>query len=803
MFYYLVAGVNGDEKTHLKLGNVNDYRYLQSKIRRPGLDDRQQFEKLKQAFKVVGMSTRLVAQVCQLLATIVHIGNLQFVAGGEDHEGAAVYNYDVLETVAEFLGVSMEALGELFSFKTVLIRKEVCTTLLDSEQAEHVRDELARTLYSLLFSCLNEHINQKLCKDSFGSFIALLDLPGSQNNAGHTTAANSVDQFCFNFANEKLHNWILRRVHQTPFEEAQKENLNIPKVPFFDNTECLRMLADPRGGIIRIVDDHAHRKRSEQSMLETMGKRFTGHSSFSLGGHSGFTINHYSGPVTYSAENFLERNANETSADILRLLRGASTGTQAMTENQGSNNPFIKSLFSNKSIATQSHPRNDETIVAAQQPVRPMRAPSTRRKKGRKLASVTEEGDDEEEDDQVGGGNDGTVAGKELQCVTGQHAAALDLLLSTFDQAQPWFIFCLRPNDSQIPSQVETRSVKSQIRALGLTELALRMQTAYEVKMTHKEACERYAEELSARGISEGPAYIDRLQDLKRVLKLSDAQMNMGSNRVFLSHDVFHRFEDRLRMEEGEEAPRRDEQEHIEKEEILDPFSPYVHDNSPPNSPMLHATGNAFDREGSTVALPLVEHAQPFRQDSPDYDERRGFAPSQVSASQFGDTASNIGTEAYAPSRNMFRDLENKDEKDPLDVDPNDGEVQEEYKESLARRRWVWLCRLLTFWIPNFMLSKVGKMKRQDIRQAWREKLTINLIIWFICGCTVFVIAILGALICPTQHVYSSSELASHNYKDNPNNAFIAIRGEVFDLSEFLPTHLTAVSVVPGKSVKQ
>ena len=139
----------------------------------------------------------------------------------------------------------------------------------------------------------------------------------------------------------------------------------------------------------------------------------------------------------------------------------------------------------------------------------------------------------------------------------------------------------------------------------------------------------------------------------------------------------------------------------------------------------------------------------------------------------------------------------------PLDAGPDDGEIKEEYRESIARRRWVWLCRILTFWIPNFVLSSVGRMKRQDVRQAWREKLTINLIIWFICGCTIFVIAILGALICPTQHVYSTSELASHNFKDDPNNAFVAIRGEVFDLSEFAPTHLTAVSVVPTKSLMQ
>ena len=534
VFYYLVSGVGGEEKTHLKLGSVEGYRYLQCRVRRQGSDDRARFEQLKQAFKLVGLSTRLVAQVCQLLAVILHIGNLQFSAGGDTHEGVVVTNPDVLAIVAEFLGVSEEDLAELFSFKTVLVRKEVCTTFLDPEQAEQVRDELARTLYSLLFSWLNEHVNQKLCKDSFGSFVAILDLPGAQNNAGPTSGSNSVDQFCFNFANEKAHNWMLHRVHEMALEEATKENLPITRLPYFDNSECLKMLSDPRNGVIRIMDDQATKKRSEASLLDALGKRHSGHSSFSLGnadrnGSSTFTINHYSGPITYSAENFLERNANETSADILRLLRG--TGPQAVTENQGSNNPFIKSLFSSKSIATQAHPRNDETIVAAQQPVRPMRAPSTRRKRGRKLTSLTEEGGDEE-DDQVGGGNDGVSAGKELHCVAGQHYAALDTLLSTFNQAQPWFVFCLRPNDSQLASQVETRSVKAQIRSFGLAEMAQRMQTSYEVRMTHGEACERYAQEFSVRTIPEGPSHVDRLQDLKRVLKLSDAQMAIGASRV-------------------------------------------------------------------------------------------------------------------------------------------------------------------------------------------------------------------------------------------------------------------------------
>lgn len=130
-----------------------------------------------------------------------------------------------------------------------------------------------------------------------------------------------------------------------------------------------------------------------------------------------------------------------------------------------------------------------------------------------------------------------------------------------------------------------------------------------------------------------------------------------------------------------------------------------------------------------------------------------------------------------------------------------DGETVEVIKESSARRRWVMLCWILTWWLPNPVLRYVGRMKRPDIRQAWREKLALNLLIWFICGCAIFVIAVIGPLICPTEHVFSSSELQSHSEQNSPNNVYTAIRGEVFDLSEIAATHQRIVNVVPEKSL--
>jgi chitin synthase len=215
--------------------------------------------------------------------------------------------------------------------------------------------------------------------------------------------------------------------------------------------------------------------------------------------------------------------------------------------------------------------------------------------------------------------------------------------------------------------------------------------------------------------------------------------------------------------------------------------------------------------DASKEALPLVANASPFQRADLYEDELEG--PDSIQSGEFDrrsrftshrdDSVSNFGTESYAPSRNMFHNADKKGllDKEALPGELLEGETGEVLKETSARRRWVALCWILTFWMPTLCLKWCGRMKRMDVRQAWREKLALNMIIWFICACAVFVIAVLGNVICPTEHVFSTSELASHSLKLNPNNVYTSIRGEVFDLTQVTATHERVVGVVPAKSI--
>ncbi len=69
-------------------------------------------------------------------------------------------------------------------------------------------------------------------------------------------------------------------------------------------------------------------------------------------------------------------------------------------------------------------------------------------------------------------------------------------------------------------------------------------------------------------------------------------------------------------------------------------------------------------------------------------------------------------------------------------------EAVDDLPVSGSRKRWMALVWLLTFYIPDFLVNWVGRMKRKDVRIAWREKFAINLLIWLSCLFVSFFIGI-------------------------------------------------------------
>jgi chitin synthase len=102
---------------------------------------------------------------------------------------------------------------------------------------------------------------------------------------------------------------------------------------------------------------------------------------------------------------------------------------------------------------------------------------------------------------------------------------------------------------------------------------------------------------------------------------------------------------------------------------------------------------------------------------------------------------------------------------------------------TMGRRVWVTVVWSLTFWIPSFLLRYVGRMKRPDVRMAWREKLVLVSFIFLLNGIVVFWIVEFGRLLCPNfDKAWDSSQIATHQ---GDNDYWISIHGKVYDISNF------------------
>ena len=102
---------------------------------------------------------------------------------------------------------------------------------------------------------------------------------------------------------------------------------------------------------------------------------------------------------------------------------------------------------------------------------------------------------------------------------------------------------------------------------------------------------------------------------------------------------------------------------------------------------------------------------------------------------------------------------------------------------SMGRRVWVTIVWAMTWWIPSFLLRYVGRMKRPDIRMAWREKLVLFFIIFLVNGIIIFWIVEFGRLLCPnSDKAWDQSEVETHQGDDD---FWVSIHGKVYDISKF------------------
>ncbi|KAI5781412.1 chitin synthase-domain-containing protein [Geopyxis carbonaria] len=118
-------------------------------------------------------------------------------------------------------------------------------------------------------------------------------------------------------------------------------------------------------------------------------------------------------------------------------------------------------------------------------------------------------------------------------------------------------------------------------------------------------------------------------------------------------------------------------------------------------------------------------------------------------------------------------------------VDPEIGEPKhiEEHPQTTSRKIWAGFVWAMTFWIPSFTLRYIGRMKRPDVRMAWREKVTLVFLIFLINAMIIFWIVVFARLLCPNiDKAWALNEVKFHQGEDD---FWVSIQGNVYDITKF------------------
>lgn len=117
------------------------------------------------------------------------------------------------------------------------------------------------------------------------------------------------------------------------------------------------------------------------------------------------------------------------------------------------------------------------------------------------------------------------------------------------------------------------------------------------------------------------------------------------------------------------------------------------------------------------------------------------------------------------------------------DYNTPQNEQVEEMPITALRIWWVRFVWFMTWWIPSPFLRWFGKMKREDVQMAWREKTTLCMLIFLFSCIVIFVIVGLAEVLCPgTKSMYSAANVQAHNVEDD---MYMSHRGVVYDVTNF------------------
>lgn len=434
IFYQMLAGLSQHELSDLELDPKQKYQYIgeMDEMRIPGMDDGKWLESTKKSLSLIGLNNNDQKTLFQILAGILLLGEVEFEESGEN--GSAISTKQQLAQVARRFGLPSESIQEALCNRTVITRNDSVTVPLDPVEAVENRDALAKTIYAKMFDWMVQRINDAISTDEslIHGQIGVLDIFGFED-----FVQNGFEQFCINYANEKLQQKFTTDVFKTVEDEYIREGLEWDHIQYQDNKDIVEVI-DGKMGIIALMNDHLRQPRGTEEAL--VNKVKTNHHKkgndvnprieFPKVKRTQFIINHYAGSVTYETVGFMEKHRDTLQKDLLDLIQSSSID-------------MLVGLFDDSDSLSDS-----------------------------------------------GGARGKTGMG--VKSLGSQFKQSLSQLMDNISSTNSHYVRCMKPNSNKSPTEFNKRMVVEQLRSAGVIEAIRITRSGYPSRLTPQELASRY-----------------------------------------------------------------------------------------------------------------------------------------------------------------------------------------------------------------------------------------------------------------------------------------------------------------------
>ncbi|WFD29063.1 Myosin type-2 heavy chain 1 [Malassezia sp. CBS 17886] len=499
VFYQLCAGAPAALRDALRLGAATQYHYLNqggdAHVAIAGVDDAADFAETERALRVVGVDTVAQAQIWRVLAALLHLGNVAVTA--TRNEANIAPDDASLALAAELLGIDAAELRKWTVKRQMQMRGEKIVSGRTVVQATAVRDSVAKYVYSCLFDWLVQQTNKSLAPaaaDAAATMIGVLDIYGFE-----CFNVNSYEQFCINYANERLQHEFNRHVFKLEQEEYVAEQIPWEFIRFSDNQRCIDMI-ESKFGVLALLDEESRLPSgSDKSFLQKVYAQLAPKDEYKdflasprFGAQSAFNVRHYAHEVKYDVDGFMEKNKDTVPDEHLALLAHTTS-------------PFLRDVLACR--------------AAADEPSAPPGVPSHK----------------------------ASVAAKK-PTLGSQFKQSLGSLMDTINSTEVHYIRCIKPNEVKAAWEVEPQSVLAQLRACGVLETIRISCAGYPSRWTFADFVERYyALVPSAHWNMTSMDHVTELA--KHILSTTTEpqQYHIGLSKIFFRAGVLASFEQQRR----------------------------------------------------------------------------------------------------------------------------------------------------------------------------------------------------------------------------------------------------------------